>query len=99
MKRIRIECQSFRHEADFYKGPDTVLQQSVIDLVDIGEVVDGITVLIFVIDPHFVVQDGVKAHVMKVGDLLDCSDIFPVTLSQCENSPSRTKRLLPKVGK
>ena len=68
MKRVGIEGELFRHEADLDDGLDAVLQQAVVDLVDVGEVIDGVAVLVFVVDADFVVKDGVKTDVLEIGD-------------------------------
>ena len=63
MKGIGIEGELLGHEADFDEGPHAVFEQAVVDLVDVGEVVDGIAMLVFVVDADFIVEDGVEAHI------------------------------------
>ena len=51
-------------------GRTPFFKQAVVDLIDVGEVVDGVAVLVFVVDADLVVQDGVEADVSEVRDLL-----------------------------
>ncbi len=62
MQCVRIERKLTRHEADFNEGPDAVFEQPIVNLVDVGKVVDGIAVLILVINADFIVEDSVEAR-------------------------------------
>ena len=42
--------QLLRHEADLDKGPHAIRQQAVINLVDVRQVVDGVSLRVFVVD-------------------------------------------------
>ena len=68
MKRIGVEGELLRHEADLDDWANAVVQQTVVDLIDVGEVVDGIAVFVFVVDADLIVQDGVEANVAEVRD-------------------------------
>jgi hypothetical protein len=48
---------------DLDEGPHAVLQQAVVDLIDVGQIVEGVALLVFVVDAHFIMQDVVKADV------------------------------------
>src|SRR3954447_16971564 len=99
MECIGVEGQLLGHEADLDHRTYSVLEKPVIDLIDIGEVVDRVPVLILVVDADFIVKDGVKSHIAKAGDLFDCAQIIAVTFAEREDSAARTEHLLPKVGK
>jgi hypothetical protein len=79
---VWIEGQLLWHEAYFDHRTDTVLQQAIIDLIDIREIVDGISVLVLVVNTDLVVQDGVEADVFEIGDLLDGDEVVPVAIAQ-----------------
>ena len=68
--RRRVGGQLFRHEAQLDEGPDAVCEQAVVDLIDVGEVVNRIALRVFVVDADLVVKDGVEADVLEVGGLL-----------------------------
>jgi hypothetical protein len=58
--RSQILDQLSRHEAQLYEWLHAFSKLAVIDLIDIGEVVDGLPLLVFVIDSDFIVKDCVK---------------------------------------
>ncbi len=70
MQRIRIECQLLGHEADFDKRLHSILEQPIVNLVNVREVVDGISVLVLVVNSDLIVQNRMKSHIAKVCDLL-----------------------------
>jgi hypothetical protein len=94
---IGIEGQLLRHEADLYDRADAVGEKTIVDLVDIREIVDRVTVLVFVIDTDLVVEDAVEADVAEVGDLVDGADVVAVVLAEGENGVAGAEDLLPKV--
>src|SRR6185369_15672230 len=57
---VLTEREFLRHETDFDKGADAAGEQTVVDLVDVGKVVDGGALGVFVVDADFVVEDGVE---------------------------------------
>jgi hypothetical protein len=64
MKGIRVEGELLRHEADLYDWSYAVLQQTVINLIDVSEVIDRVAVFVFVVDAEFVVEDSVETDVV-----------------------------------
>ena len=43
-------------------------QQSIVDLIDIREVVDRIALRVFVVDAVLIIKDRVEAYIAKAGD-------------------------------
>ena len=89
--RVWIGRQLARHKADLDKRPYAVFQQPIVNLVDVGEVVNRVAMLVFVIDPHFIVQDRVKPHIAKAG--LACTPPNRCDSSRAEKesrAPNRT---------
>ncbi len=72
-------------------------KQSVIDLVDVGKIVRGQTLAVFVVQTDFVVENGVEANVIKIGRLLDLAQVASIAVSQAKHGASRAEHLLPKV--
>ena len=68
---VGVKGELLGHEADLDDGADAVFEQAVVDLVDVGEVVDGVAVLVLVVDADLVVEDGVEANVLEVGGFFD----------------------------
>ena len=83
---VGVEGELFGHEADLDDGADAVGEEAVVDLIDVGEVVDGVAVLVFVVDADLVVEDGVEADVAEVGDLLHGAQVAAVAVAQCEDA-------------
>ena len=59
-----------RHEAQFHKGTDIHGEQIVIKFINVLPVMDGGAVLVFGINAHVVVEQSVKADVMKTDFVL-----------------------------
>ena len=87
-----------RHEADLDHRAHSFLQQTVVDLINIGEVVHRVAVLVFVIDFQFVMQYGVAADVTKSRCLCHFAKIAVVSRPQGKCCAARVEHLLPKVG-
>lgn len=62
MRAIR-RCELLGHKAQFDKRPDAILEEDVVDLVDVGKIVNGSAQGIFVIDADFIVKIRVEADV------------------------------------
>jgi hypothetical protein len=88
VKRIGIEGQLLWHEADLYHRANAELQQPIVDLIDIRKIVDRVAVLILVIDPNFVMQDGMKAHVLEICYLLYRAQVVAIALTQGKHGAS-----------
>jgi hypothetical protein len=99
MESVGIEGELLRHEADLNDGTNAVGEEVVIDLVDVGEVVDGVAVLVFVVDSELIVQDGVEANVFEVGDLFYGFEVVEIALTKHESAAAGAEHLLPEVGK
>src|SRR5258706_15591137 len=61
--------QLIGHKTDFNKRPDPVRQQTIVNLIYIGEVVDWPPLVILAINAHFIVKNGMEANVAEVRDL------------------------------
>ncbi len=84
----RIGREQLWHEADLDKRPDAVGQQTVVDLIDVAEVIAGFPVIVLVVHTHFVVQDPVKADVFKPGNAFDVPEILAITFPQRKDRPA-----------
>ncbi len=98
VKRVRIKGQLLRHEADLDHRANTLFQQTIVDLIDIRKIVDRVAVLILVIDPDFVMQDGMKAHVLKIRYLLYRAQVVAIAIAQGQDRAAGAKHLLPEMG-
>src|SRR5262249_30232319 len=94
---VRIKGQLLRHETDLDHGPHAVCEQPVVNLVDVGKVVNRIAVLVFVIYSDFILQDGVKTDVSEIGDCLYGAKVIAIALAQRKNCASRAEHLLPEM--
>ncbi len=80
-------------------GRTPFVEQAVVNLIDVGPVVDRLPLRVFRIHAHFVVKDGVKANVLNVGGRFHGPQIAPVAVAQRENRTSGAKHLFPIVRK
>src|SRR5437667_8583841 len=72
-KRVQdvYRCQISWHETQLDKRPNSVGQQAVVDLVHVGEVIDGVSLAIFLIHSDLVVENSMEAHVFEISSLFD----------------------------
>src|SRR5271165_965172 len=96
MRRQR-RGQLARHETQFDEGPDAVLQQAIVDLVDVGPVVDRPTPRVLVVDAHFVVEYGMETDILNAGRLAHHSQIAAKAFAEREDRTARPEHLLPEV--
>ncbi len=66
-------------------------------MIDVGEVVDGVAVLVFVVDADFVVEDGVEANVAEVRYFLHGTQVFAVAFAQSQDGAAGAEHLFPEV--
>ncbi len=96
---IQARGQRLGHEADLDKRPHAVGQQAIVDLIDIGPVVDRVALCVLAVDAILIVEDGVEADVAKAGDLLYLAQIVAVAFAQRKNGAAGAEHLLPVVWK
>src|SRR5271166_2422824 len=96
---VRTRSKLVRHETELDKRLDAICQKTVVNLVNVGKVVNRPTVFVFVVNADFVVEDRVEAHVLQAGDLLDFAQIAAPGIAQGENGAARTENLLPIMRK
>ena len=53
--------QFLRHETQLDKGTHAVLQETVVDLVDVGEVVNRMALAVLVVNAHVIEENRVEA--------------------------------------
>ena len=80
--------QFLGREAQLNERPYAIGQQAVVNLIDVGKVIDGLALLIFVVQSHFVMKDGVKANVLEARDLFDFPQVLPVAFAQTKDGTS-----------
>ena len=80
-------------------GRTFVLKYPVVNLVDVGEIVLRLPVLILVIQPKFILKYRVEAHIFEVRDLLRFPQIVAITFSQRQRSAPGSKHFFPEVRK
>src|SRR5580704_6537633 len=90
-------CEFLGHETQFDEGPHVVLQQPVVNLVNVGEVVDRMAFWVFVVQPYFIMENGVKANVLKIGDGFHFAQVMAITLTQTKDRAAGAEHLLPKM--
>ena len=73
------------------------MQETVIDLVNVGKIINRLTDRVLVIEAHFVVKDGVEANVLEIGGLLNVAHVAAVAVAQGEDRPARPEHLFPEM--
>ena len=57
--------QRLWHETQLDKRLHARVQNRIVQRVDVLKVVDGLTLLVFAVDPHLILQEAVKANVLE----------------------------------
>src|ERR1019366_10273314 len=89
--------KSIGHETQFHEWPDAVGQQTVIDLIDVREIEDRLTLFIFVVDAYLIMKDGMEPDIPEAGNAFDRLQVLAVTLTQGQNGAAGAEHLFPKV--
>src|SRR6266478_603634 len=97
MERIRIGSELFGHEAELDEWADVILEQAVVDLIDIGEVVDGLAFPVLIVQANLVMEDGMEADVFKAGDAFGFAEVVAVAFAQRQDSAAGAKHFFPEV--
>ena len=87
-----------RHEAELDEGAHTVLQKTVIDLVDVRKIVKGLAIRVFIVKSDFIVENRVKTDVLESCRLPDLTQVLTVAVAKRQDGASRAKHALPIVG-
>ncbi len=98
MKSVGIRSELFGHEAELDERADVILEQAVVDLVDVGVVVHGMAVFVFVIEAGFVVENRVKANVLEAGDAPGFAEIVAVAFAEGKDGATGAEHFFPEVG-
>ena len=64
--QILLRRQLVRHEAELDERLHAVGEQPVVNLIDVGKVVDRLPVLVLVVNSDVVEQNAVKADVLEI---------------------------------
>src|SRR6185437_11816560 len=108
---IRHRREFPRHEAQLDEGPHTLIEQAVIDLVHIGEVVDGSVIgrdrglagiarpAVRIVEPDIIVENAVKADRLKPRGLLHGGEVLPVARAQRQDGASGAEGPFPEMRK
>src|SRR6202047_1959030 len=89
----------FGHEAQLYIRADAVLQKTVINLVDVRKIVNGLTIRVFIVESDFIMKNRMKTDVLESCCPLDFAQVLPITVAKGQNRAPRTEHALPIVGK
>src|SRR6185369_7292628 len=99
VQSFRVGRELLGHEAHFHEGAHLIFQEAIVDLIDVREVVDGISSGIFVVHSDFILKNRVEPDEFEIGDAFGFAEIVTIALTQREDGASGTKHPLPEVGK
>src|ERR1700683_2565351 len=85
------------HEAEFHEWFCPVGEQFVVNLVDVGKIVDRLTVLVLAVHANFIMEDAMEANIAEIGGLPNLAKIFSVIVAKGENRAAGAEHLLPEV--
>jgi hypothetical protein len=88
MERVGVEGKLARHEADFDERPHAAFEKTVVDLIDIREVIDGIAPIVFVVNADFIMKDGMETDVVEISGLLHGYLVVAVALTKGQDCAS-----------
>ncbi len=94
---VRVEGHLRGHEAELDKRADALGEHAVVDFVGLGEVVDGVAVLVAGEDSDVVVEDAVEADPAEIGDGFDGAEVAAPGLAEGEDGVAGAEHLLPEM--
>ena len=65
------------HEAQLYKRANMIFQQAVINLIDVGKIIDGISLRILIVHSDFIMKNRMKPNISESRGVLDLAEIQP----------------------
>src|SRR5215472_13679307 len=74
-----------RHKTQFDERTNAILQQAVINLVDVGEIINWRAAGVFAVHPYFVLEDRMEADVFEMRDAFDLAQIAAIGVTQAED--------------
>src|SRR5437868_3405645 len=97
MQRAGIGGELFGHEADFDEGANFIFEKAIVDLVDIGKIVDGFAGRIFVVDANFILKDGVEPDVIEICDSLGLAQVMAIAVAERKNGATGAEHFFPEM--
>src|SRR5882672_10708185 len=74
-----------------------VLQQAVVNLIDVGKIVDRMASGVLVVHTHVVVENSMEANILKSCGFPDGVQVASIALTQGENRSSGSEHLFPEM--
>src|SRR5580704_4819505 len=98
-ERVRFERRRelARHEAQFDKRANAVRSQAVVNLIDVGPIVDWPALRVLVVDAYLVVENGMKTDILNAGGRFRGTKVTTVAIAQGQDGTAGTEHLFPKV--
>src|SRR5262249_20272230 len=89
----------WRHETQFDKRTDTLLEQTVVDLIDIRKVVEGRSLSVLVVKTDFILQNAMEANILQPGSTSRIPKIAAIAITQAEDGAAGAEHGFPEVWK
>src|SRR5450759_1251993 len=70
------------HEAQFHKWTNMIFQQTVIDLIDVRKIINGLSFGILVVQADFIMENRMKSHISESRSVLDLAEVAAITVAQ-----------------
>src|SRR6476469_3357890 len=64
-----LGSQLSRHETEFDEGSYSIRKQPIINLIEVREVVDRLTLLVLVVNADLIMEYRMKSHIAESGNL------------------------------
>src|SRR5712692_9922981 len=97
MERVRIGGKLFGHEAELDEWADVILEQAVVNLIYIRKVVNGLAIVVLIVQANFVMEDGVETNVFECGDAFRFAEVVAVAFAESDDAALRTKHSFPEM--
>ena len=95
--QYRLGGKLLRHEAEFHKGVDPALYQSVVNLIDIRKVVNRSAVGVFAVDADLIMKNRVEADIFEPSNLFNVVQITAITFAQAQDRAPGSEHALPEM--
>ena len=82
--RLRIRGQLARHEAKLNERLHSAIEQPIVDLVNVGNIIDRVDLFVFVVHAVFIVENRVEADVFQIGMIPYQSEVLTIAVPQAQ---------------
>ena len=76
-----------------------ICQQAVINLIDVGKIVNGLSFRILIVQPDFIMENRMKSNIFEAGRVFDFAKVAAIAVAQRKDGAPGPEHFLPVMRK